>query len=1623
MSTTQPLPPTQPTNTNGVANVDTANKMVSGNQTFVAHSPDLAAAGVSSGNQDTFTTLAAMKHTTSVGSAIDDHVNTYNSGSWISNIFKDVKEIPGAIVKGVTDLPVVGKAIGTVLNWANKPLQEIQKDYKFIHSLYTDQGPMAGIIGTAAVIAGGALGTFVDPGAGTALGAEAGAAFSRNILGRVLPNFKSSLDKSNNPDYLVSFGRDVAHLLSNVPGFGTLANTNTGLGQIVSGISDAAFDFEGDPLATAGKLKAQIRRGDNIAVAVDPDNINPKTGNPMPKLDPITGKPVAVRATLPFASSATGLQNFFLSNSLVVHSSDQLDMALANPLMKNVNRAIDDIAAKAKDPKTGLADITNTYGVKNGWSRAMNVALSKVENREQVVQIFKQALYSKELADNAEQSLADLKLPTKSVGKLLSEKIGADRIKQSAQGSTWNEQTNLLLPKKSAIMDPVVNADGTPAIDPKTGLQQTTARIDPTTGEMQYKINKPLWAKPNKENIMNALAGKVRTFTGQRPLSFDMDNMALSSKEIDFADPNVGKTIYDIAYMSMPHRIALERTTDILTSAEEDQLAKLHTLHQEVLKNFGLGDTQASTILGQQKDAIVGNPADHGVYGFNNGRAVGAVDVKPEFGGDSKSMAIVQGQRYKGAMLDLKEIRSALRQAKAYGVFYNKADDFFTHYTNVIFAPLALLSPAFGLRVSTGEALHQVMRRGLPSYLNNLLATSLRNMDKKYQAYHNDAVAQGLTPTDLDASEREQATGIPQVVKANEVTKELDNRENVAKRAWQAANKGMTSKTAWNDAVNNVANARYKVMPVGWVAGKFKDSKVGSYLVGDKVKYLDEMHRELGVDGTPAGISSAHQASQDLYSKEQIDLFTKTLGHGSKPGQELAGLQEFDPHFHDYWAKGANMAAADMAQRDIARAYINASKDPAFKQLTPNQQFASLVDGQVANIKNPNMYKEYRSTMDGYTKATPESFAKAQVDYLQGIVHGSDGTVHTDLIQKIAKGEQVTGKELRKLPNDSAPIKVLGRRQAPTISDSLRRVEEIGYRKFVNPVMDWVSRNPLFADFYTRRRQTNQTLIDMGLVDPQTAVRMSALQATREMIPAIHSPAIRSQFAVLHRNLLPFYFAQEQAMRRTGRLIMTNPQAFRDFQIVNQGLNNPGFVHTDANGTKYIVYPGLGEFGNAVSKGLNALGVSQFTGLPSSITGNTSSLLTVLPEVKLPGTSPFINLGLSQLDNLFPWMSKVTNVASGGYPSKNWIDTIIPNSTMRDLFNSMNMDDRESMVYNSKLSAIMAAYYHGDLPDNYAALPPYEQAKYLAKIEHNAQSNLIVKGLLSFFLPLSPTVSNDYYTKNLQTLRSEYLNLLKQPNPATGKPDAAWALDKFLQETGSPTNPNRGLSYTVAHTTSGTGAYAPLADSTLSWIKNNQSLLNNSAYSSAAPYLIPQTGDSADALQVENQLLANHFRAKISSQDFMTALYVKKGWQDLAKDSADYQAAMKVARTSGNRYEEYQLSQIWKTVTSNYGQSNPIWFADYNNPTRLESAKNALQQFQVMNTKGLIPDTVEGKGIKDLLTSYEDYHKGLLANTYGGKHLPGYANLQDVWYSYLDNLAQTNPRLQSVITSVFRRAV
>jgi len=86
-----------------IPNVSSANDMVQGNQMFVKQNPGLAAAGIQSGSQDVFNTLAATSHATAIAKAIDDHVATYNSAAWLRNALKDTPELHKALIAGLAD--------------------------------------------------------------------------------------------------------------------------------------------------------------------------------------------------------------------------------------------------------------------------------------------------------------------------------------------------------------------------------------------------------------------------------------------------------------------------------------------------------------------------------------------------------------------------------------------------------------------------------------------------------------------------------------------------------------------------------------------------------------------------------------------------------------------------------------------------------------------------------------------------------------------------------------------------------------------------------------------------------------------------------------------------------------------------------------------------------------------------------------------------------------------------------------------------------------------------------------------------------------------------------------------------------------------------------------------------------------------------------------------------------------------------------------------------------------------------------------------------------------------------------------------------------------------------------
>ncbi len=1626
-----------------------ANNVLNQHPLMAQRNPDLAAAAVATNDQTSADALAATSHVSGIQQSVQDHQTNYNSRSLWGTVVGDAQGAMGWAVKGVQNLPGTTK----IMEWSAKPVQELQKDFKFVTSIYRDHGVAVGLLATLGIIAGGVAGSIFAPGEGTVIGLDLAAAAERHFLGTLIPSFKESYNKSNDPNYIANPGSIVANAMSNIPGFASLKDTKHGWGQTISGATDIAFDFTADPLIILGKLQGTLKRGGLLRqdVAKDVNGVPVLNAEGKPTfLFHDNGQPVVVPA-MKWAQQSDSVTNFLKSVSGVQMSADGLHLAYQAGKM-----AQDSLGARIASTLNPLAPsqlafaraVDKIVDIKNGFeiqhlfpssqfTRLEADTLAAAETPTEVINAMGSSLFSKEI-DAAGDAIAArhvLVLPTLTAGRSF---VGnwAEKNRQIVGDTSFNEERNILLPKKVAVYGdiPIKDKAGVVKLD-KDGQVKTKYGLltNPDGSNKVARLGGGFYSFDANGNwaMRNAIQGKIRTFTGYKSLTINDKKLEQSGKQIDFSSQDAGVQILNELRYSMPYKAAVEHTAKIMGAPDEAKRASYYAAAvMNTIKSMGIegkvGDEFYNKVMSQaQRSATSGDQGSGMYFADHFGNPGGTVEMKPLYDEngtiikerDPVRVAIGNFQHGANGIIDYKTLRVITHQVNAYNRMYMKSDDWATYYTEKVFAPLTLFTTGFGIRVAGNEAMHQIIRSGLGTYLEHVVIANGLRYGKKSEliqaqlADRASKLAQALTEEDHAAA----LTGEP--VASNYATKFIDNLE---KR--YASLEKLTKVDGLKQVAGDVKNS---IRPFGYVS-----SKILPYMAEDKINAIARMHDLYSGQSLPSLTASSHTARGQHATDEEVDQFIQSHGHTKSPSENIMGLFEGgDPNFNNFWALNASKFRRDESLRDIAKDYITMSKTKGFNKLTNDEQWNKVFDSHEKRIANPNMYESIRPYSVGMREGVPASFASNQVNAMRGLVEGSDGTIHTNILENIANNKPTSVDDIRKIPLESRPLKVMGKINRPTMSNVLERVTTVGYRSLINPIIDYISREPLFNHFYYENYRSFAPMIQDGRLTEDEAIRISVLNGAKQMVPLIHNPALRSQFATMNRALLPFYFAQEQAMKRVGRLINTNPQAIRDFQMIQQGMNNPGFVHTDANGTKYIVYPLLGEFGNSVSRALNALGFSQYTGLPSSVTGSTASLLSVLPEMKLPGVGPLANVALSDLANMFPTITaldKVANVATGanpfdprstGFTKSNFIDAMIPSSPMRAAWNALAMDDRESTVHNAILSAMAAAYYHGDLPEHYAQLPAWKQSEILDRIHNNARTNILVKGILSFFVPLSPGVSNDYYNKELQSFRSEFVTMTLPKTQGGLGLSLPEATNKFLAEHGTSS-----ISYTVARTTSGSGgAILPLADSTMQFLDANKDIINS--HPMGAAYLVPQTASSADALKVEQHLLAMHLRSQQTPQGFMQAIYVAKGWADMAASQKDFEAQLTKDKASGDKHAIGVDMQIWNDVTLKYGQSNPIWYSDYKNTLKSDSANTALKDLQFLNANGKIDNSLQSQGIKKLLASYDYYHAMLAESTVNGKHLPQYAQLKSEWYDYLMRTIATNTELTNVINGVFKRVV
>jgi hypothetical protein len=605
------------------------------------------------------------------------------------------------------------------------------------------------------------------------------------------------------------------------------------------------------------------------------------------------------------------------------------------------------------------------------------------------------------------------------------------------------------------------------------------------------------------------------------------------------------------------------------------------------------------------------------------------------------------------------------------------------------------------------------------------------------------------------------------------------------------------------------------------------------------------------------------------------------------------------------------------------------------------------------------------------------------------------------LIDYIGRGEVPGMVTLRSIPTEHLPAKFI----APQLFASASRTPgglmndfmEKGMENMVGRPANYISRQPIFLYNYARALDTaTQGLKLAGIEDVggDLAHDIAMERAANDTIPFIHNPAAKSQFSVITRNLMPFWFAQEQFYKRWARLFGEYPEAWYKLSLAMTGLSNVGFIYTDQYGQAAFTYPGSDFLLSMLSHvpGLHALPV----GVGFSTEVNQLNPTTALGGMPIPSFGPMVTIPTDFAAVMFPGLVPLAQGLRGPNAPTfnhqgNWFDQVIqeimPSIVNRAMeWYTTPTGDAATQGINSPIfmsSAIEAmklmALSGHDLTTEQQKNPLLVQ-HYLDRLANWTKNIIGLRALFGFFSPGTPNfVFNDQglgnelntflATMNYKDAIATFIKL--HPN--------ATPIDLFASTTdGTPEMPG-----------SGSGAYIPATAQAMSYINANVDFFNN--YPGLAPWTIPLSAAKGlfNGTAYEEQKNMNLRDPRTLTDAYMQMKYSEGAniyypLDDLFKAAqGDAAALASQGITQAEAQQQLgipagmtntQIKQVWEKWSANFEATHPL-FAARSRVSGIEASirrANIVSQLQNAINAGDLPSNTWTKQIGPLMQGYDE---------------------------------------------------
>lgn len=1176
------------------------------------------------------------------------------------------------------------------------------------------------------------------------------------------------------------------------------------------------------------------------------------------------------------------------------------------------------------------------------------------------------------------------------------------------------------------------------------GTAQELAFVDrlPTLSRTRAYVSQPLREAAGNVSMdstlgQNAIVGPGRWFHRLSPIATSLDEAGKASmEELDPMSSDAVKAVYQTALYTENRRTALDIANAFNDMPEVQQrVIAWRNLQMRTLMN--LGDMRMTGVVGneaEQAHTLLKNAftdptqadramkelngfLDQGmfgkdaIYGYDDqGKNVSLIRDRAS-GTWTYSAAVTDSQTGSVSMIDLGQARRVgralhnadsifsaadkadaatvvgkLRSQIAAGDYAGRIDDIgYRAITQGIFKPLVLLTPSYAMHISLAEMIPNALRVGVVHLAKDALAVNAAKL--------------GIREGDLHLSDEALAK-----FTANRDSSLVKLPDAVAGLAWRMVTRSMD---VLPDRITNNLTERlqYAVRYIEGQGGETIDPALQSGhslsdITGNREETATRVLRQavdrspMSTDGTYIPYANTHKNFVDTWGKFLNAHTIKDAG-----SQHAAGILLSELHAGKNLAE-ASSTAARMTADWIRRKAID---DPVWDQkyIRNNEDMTSFAPG----IDRPAEWDAARE------------FAEVKVAALRGITRGQDGTIHEALLEHVAEGRPVTHYELDAIDPAQRPRLVPGTEMIPSGDSRIQRIANVGFVKVLNPMVNFLSRQSFaFEEYYTQMKQM-ESAVDKGIVTADQADVLARTKAAVHGVRFIHNLTDRTQWTVTMRNWAPFFFAQEQAYRRMGRLLAEDPVAFRKYQLMIANVGNVGQVFSQPGGSPYFVMPHTGWF-NTGARVLGALSVLQNPLVGSSPVGlgwnlNASSVIFPLSAGARPDLGPLVGIPTQVIANFFAehagpvLASQITgaeNIALGATASSSVWSQFVPNTILDRLLTAAVPAFNERSFDSAFMQTLQTLDFQGQIPP--ANSSPWVMQAFLDKWRNQTRIMYAAKALVGALTPVSPEI----VVQNFGLPAELTADIVKAGSVTNG-------ITEFLAKHPDAT------PYTVYQSTNPTGVSVPSSVAAEDWINANMALIKK--YPNAALTLMPPLTNTTYNATVYNEQIAQGLRTKWfpgsvlpngELSGYLSQLYVAAG-NSIVLDKWYPVYKQQLAGLSGS--QKYNAEQAWQVSLANYAKQNPVWGQWWNSNQKAPHRSAAITQMQSMFAAGDAPKTPLSTKVAGLLQDYKVYEQQITTGQQDSFAGTTQSTLNANWQSYLDGVATDNPELKPVINALF----